>query len=152
QADQTRIYCLARSPINVNTADVATLALCFDGLHIRGKTGSITRRQAEDLAAYLKTWKMKPAAGSTNNGPANADGTAPAAPTPNPAPGVFRDWEDFTRAIEDAKNAGKLDDDGVECVMRNAMNANDARLGFSTVPFVFRSNDIYEVRATVSIQ
>jgi len=153
QADQTRIYCLARSPINVNTADVATLALCFDGLHIRGRNASISRRQAEDLAAFLKTWKMKPVAGTTNNSAAsNSNGDAPPAPTPNPAPGVFRDWEDFTRAIEDAKNAGKLDDDGVECVLRNAMNANDARLGFSTVPFVFRSNDIYEVRATVSIQ
>lgn len=138
-ADQTRIYCLARSPINVNTADVATLALVFDGLKMLGKTGSINTRQAEDLAVFLKSWRPKVPQGMT------------APPVPPPA-GVFRDWEELTRALEDARDAGKIDQDGFEAVLRNAMNANDSSLGYSTVPFVFRSYDTYEVRATVSLQ
>lgn len=138
-ADQTRIYCLARSPINVNTADVSTLSLCFQGLHVRGKSSFITDRQADDIAAYLKTW--------TRPVPAGSSPTAAQA-----APGVFRGFEDLTRALEAARDAGKMDQDGFEAVMRNALNANDSNLGYSTVPFSFRSHDTYEVRATVSIQ
>jgi hypothetical protein len=137
-ADQARIYCLARSPINVNTADVATLSLVFTGLHMRGKPASISDRQAEELAIYLKRWTRQVPPGTT--------------PSVKPQPGVFRNWEDLTKALEDAVQDGKLDDDGYEAVLRNAMNANDSLLGFSTVPFVFRSFDTYEVRATVSIQ
>jgi hypothetical protein len=138
QSDQTRIYSLSRSPINVNTADIATLSLVFDGLRLRGKTAFISTRTAQDLAAFLKTWTPKPIAGVPM--------------TPGGKPGVFRDWEDFTRALEDAKIAGKLDDDALKAVLLNALNANDSQLAFSTVPFVFASYDIYEVRATASIQ
>ena len=137
-ADQARIYCLARAPINVNTADVATLALCFTGLHMRGKSTTISDRQAESLAIHLKNWTRVVPPGTT--------------PAVKPQPGVFRNWEDFTKALEDAQTAGTIDDDACQAVLLNAMNANDSQLGFSTVPFVFRSFDMYEVRAIVSIQ
>lgn len=138
-ADQARIYCLARSPINVNTADVATLALVFNGLKLLGKSNSIGERQAEDLAVFLKGWRLKIPEGQT-------------APPNPPPPGVFRDFEELTKALEEARDAGKIDQDGFEAALRNALNANDSGLGFSTVPFVFRSYDTYEVRATVSLQ
>jgi hypothetical protein len=137
QSDQARIYCLARAPININTADVATLSLVFTGLHLHGKP-SITDRQAEELAIYLKRWTREVPPGTT--------------PSVVPQPGLFRNWEDLTKALEDATQGGKLDDAGYEAVLRNAMNSNDSNLQFSTVPFVFRSFDTYEVRATVSIQ
>lgn len=143
-ADQTRIYCLARSPINVNTADVSTLALVFDGLRLHvgnnaPQASVVSQKTALDLAVFLKTWKGKPVAGE------------PASSVPD-KPGVFRNWEDFSRAIQDAQNAGRLDAQQKQAVLLNAMNANDSQLEFSTVPFVFRSYDIYEVRATASIQ
>jgi hypothetical protein len=136
-ADQARIYGLARSPINVNTADVATLAIVFTGLHLHGKPG-ITDRQAEELAIFLKRWTRTVPPGTT--------------PSVTPKPGLYRNWEDMTKALEDAVQDGKIDDAAYEAVLRNAMNANDSGLAFSTVPFVFRSFDTYEVRATVSIQ
>src|SRR6185503_13080600 len=40
-ADQTRIYCLARAPININTASVETLTYVFAGLRLFGKPDAI---------------------------------------------------------------------------------------------------------------
>ena len=137
QADNARIYGLSRAPININTADVATLSLVFSGLHLQAKP-AITDRQAEELAIYLKRWTRTVPPGTT--------------PSVTPQPGLYRNWEDLTKALEAAVQDGKIDDAAYEAVLRNAMNANDALLAFSTVPLVFRSYDTYEVRATVSIQ
>ncbi len=130
QADQARVYCLARSPVNINTATLATLTHVFNGLRLRGKSSMVDERMARNLAIHLK------------DRPATPDA---------PESGIYRNWEDFTLALEGARDAGVVDEDGFNAVLLNALNANDSALAFSTVPFVFRSWDTYEVRATASI-
>ncbi len=130
-ADQTRIYSLARSPVNINTCDRATLVKIFEGLHLRGRNGAgLTLDVAQRLADFLRTWTVD---GETE-------------------PGVYRTWGDFTRALDSARaDQNILDDDAYKAVLLNAMNANDSLLGFSTVPFTFASYDTYEIRAAASL-
>lgn len=143
-ADQTRIYSLARAPINVNTASVDTLTVCFEGLGLVGRSNPLTRDQAKSLAQFLKT-RVPPAPSASAGQP------QPAQTTP-PAPGVYRTWDDFVAALEEARDTrGLIDADGFEAVLRNAMNACDSNLSFSTVPFTFRSFDVYEARATAAL-
>lgn len=130
-ADRTRIYGLARAPLNVNTADTETLAIALEGVALRGKGTGLDRRRAWALAQYLKSWKD------------------PAAPADRPGqPGVYRGWDDLVHGLEQARTTGLMDADEFEAVLRNALNANDSLLAFSTVPFTFRSWDVYEARAT----
>lgn len=138
EADNTRIYGLARSPINVNTADVDILKHVFWGLRLRGKSTDVNENTASELAYFLKNW-IAPM--SDEFGPERAQ----------PEQGVYRDWEDLIEALEAANEQGMINDDELNAIVRNALNANDSRLAFSTVPFVFRSFDTYEVRATASI-
>lgn len=134
-ADQTRIYSLARAPVNVNTADVDTLSVVFDGLGLTGKSSRITRDQAVRLAVWLR--ERKP--------PEDATGVV------RPA-GVYRGWQELVDALEEARDAqGILNADDFEAVLRNALNPGDSRLSFSTVPLTFRSFDVYEARATAAI-
>lgn len=134
-ADQTRIYSLARTPINLNTADVDALTHVFWGLKIRGKQTRVERKTAEALAVFLKEW-VRP----TDDAAAEK------------VRGVFTTWDDFVRALEEARDQrGLLNGDEFEAVLKNALNSNDSTLQFSTVPFVFRSYDVYEARATATL-
>ncbi len=129
-ADLTRIYARSRAPLNVNTADAETLAIVFRNLRIRGRSSSISAAKAVNLANFLKEFTV-------------GDETEP---------GIYRNWEDFITAMEFARDeAGVVSGDEYNAVVLNAMNANDSLLAFSTVPFVFRSFDTYEVRATAAI-
>ena len=129
--DQGRIYALSRSPVNVNVADVDLLALVFSGLRVRGRGDRIDAGKARELATFLK--ETYTARGEDE-------------------PGVYRNWEDLTNALEYARDeVGILTDDQFRAVMLNGMNANDSVLSFSTVPFVFRSFDLYEITATAAI-
>ncbi|MCE9634156.1 MAG: LamG domain-containing protein [Planctomycetes bacterium] len=135
QADQTRIYTLARAAVNVNTADAQTLALVFEGLQLDGKEAKISREQAQTLAQFLKDWKNS----------LNPDDK-------NPEVGTFRSWQDFVKALEDARDVKSiLNGDDFEAVLRNCLNAADARLSFSTVPICFASFDVYEARVTAAL-
>ena len=131
-ADQTRIYSLARAPINVNTADVETLTVVFQGLGLVGKSARMSQKSAFGLAQFLKEWKN----------PKDKDDK-------NPEVGIYRTWEDFVKALEEARDVrSAVNGDEFEAVLRNALNACDSKLAFSTVPFTFRSYDVYEARAT----
>lgn len=128
-ADQSRIYSLARAPINVNTADAETLSLCFLNLRLRGKETRVDRRAADGLARFLKERTTED----------------------EEAPGVYRSWKEFVAALDEARSREILNGDQHEAVLKNALNPNDSQLGFSTVPFVFRSYDVYEARVTASL-
>ncbi len=129
-ADQSRMYSLARSPVNVNVADEDLLAIVFSGLKMRGRGTAIPPEKARRIAKHLKEWVV----------------------SDEDAPGVYRNWEDFTNALEAARDEmGIISGDEFEALLRNAMNANDSGLSFSTVPFVFRSFDLYQVDATAAI-
>lgn len=133
--DQTRIYSLARAALNVNTADVDTLALVFDGLGLDGQSERISRQTAFLLAQFLRS---RPNPLGEND--------------KNPEVGIYRNWQDFVKALEEAKSErGILKDYEFESVLRNCMNACDSRLAFSTVPITFRSFDVYEARATAAM-
>ncbi|MCG3134064.1 MAG: hypothetical protein HMLKMBBP_01350 [Planctomycetes bacterium] len=126
-ADQTRVYALCRSPVNVNTADLDTLAAVFHGLKLRGRGVDIGADTAASLAQSLRTRKAE-------------DGSV----------GVYRTWEDLVTGFEQARDGGILSGEQFEAVLRNALSPNDVFLEFSTAPLCFRSFDVYEVRATAT--
>ncbi len=150
-ADQARLYSLARSPVNVNTASVRMLAVIFEGVRKRGIGTGISAATAGELAAYIKTFTVRGEDGASPDGSMSdeaEDGDA----SLGQGAGVYRNWEDFIAAIDSARQFGvNLSDDEREAIIKNAMNANDSTLEFSTVPFCFQSFDMYEVRATAAI-
>jgi len=91
---QTRIYGLAycSSPINVRYTPISPAVdrVRRSLLLPRHRRRSSRRVSAQDPRGVLKTWVGKPVAG--------ADSSASTAYVPSTKPGVFRDWEDFTRA------------------------------------------------------
>lgn len=148
QADQYWISTISRSPVNVNTASEDVLTLVFTGLKLRGRsagatsgatdpTVGISEDRARNLAAFIKRWR--PAVETELRAGSDRDPR-------------ISDWEDFTNLLNQAQNEDQIiTQEEKQAVLLNAMNANDSNLLFSTVPFVFRSYDIYEVRATASI-
>jgi len=135
-----RVSVLQRRPVNVNTADADVLVALTENLGLLGQNHRIDAREAAALAVEIE--RTRP----------------------------FTSFEDFVErlalpasGVQDRANGGGasdgpiaqevLDDprDGVALYM-NARNANDARLAFSTMPFSFESDGVFEVelRATVN--
>ncbi len=134
-----------RRPVNVNTASAVVLAALFENLQIRGRNHRITGTEANELAALtvssrpftgFEDWLRRlvlPAAG-IEAVEASAEGVAPS----------LAEWELGEESVIDPE-------DGLALYI-NALNANDGRLAFSTMPFAFTSGSVYamELRSSVS--
>ena len=129
---------LARRPVNVNSATPEVLEVLFKNLKLRGRNSRITGREARELAGLIVQGRP------------------------------FTSFEDFlTRlvlpaaGIEDASETEDTvsDDDApavidpydAEALYRNALNANDANLEFSTMPLTFCSSDTFELELRASV-
>ena len=131
----------SRRPVNINTAPLDVLQAVMTNLQIRGRNDRITESEARQLAVLIGemrpfddfeeflTWVVLPAAGIEK-----LPGDAPTVP----------DALANDRALIDAYDALAL--------YTNALNANDALLSFSTVPFSLRSRDVYraDLRAMIN--
>jgi len=143
RAWQAEVRVLLRRPVNLNTADKSVLEALFQNLQVRGRNARINKDEAATLAGVviesrpLTGWEdfllrvVLPACGMTKL-PANA----PVVP----------------QAL--AAGQGFLDELDALALYRNGLNANDGELAYSTLPFCFRSSDVYELelRATVNAE
>jgi hypothetical protein len=140
---QAEVRVLARRPVNLNTAAKPVLEALFQNLQLRGQNSRINKDEAATLAAVviesrpLTGWEdfllrvVLPACGI-----AKLPADAPVVP----------------QAL--AAGTGFLDESDALALYVNGLNANDGRLAFSTLPFCFRSSDVYELelRATVNAE
>lgn len=137
---------LSRRPVNINTAPPEVLRALFLNLQLRGRTPRITPTKANQLAAVVVESRpfdsfedfvrriVLPSAGLEAL-PKNAP-VVPAALASqggDPAPGF-------------------LDQEDAQALYKNALNANDNELAYSTMPFAFTSRDVYQLdlRAAVN--
>ncbi len=141
-AYRAEIRALARRPVNVNTAGPAVLRALVFGLKRAGVNARITDREADLLVEAIVTSRpftgfqdfarrvVLPAAG--------IEELPPDAPVRPPiwdevGPGGFIDLED------------------AQALYQNALNANDADLEFSTMPFAFTSRGTFALSLRSSV-
>jgi hypothetical protein len=133
-AYSAEVAVLAKRPVNLNTAPEAVLHALFEHLQLRGRNARISRSEAERLAVEVQ--RMRP----------------------------FTGHEDFMRRLvlpaaglkevpagEPPLEAFISQQDAL-ALYANGLNANDALLTFSTMPFAYVSREVYdlELRATVN--
>jgi hypothetical protein len=143
---------LARRPVNVNTATREVLVALLLNLQMRGRQSRVTPREADQLALVIEQSRpftsfedfvrrlILPAAGWK---------TLPAdAPV---VPERFK-LADGAKGAEAAAALKFIDEDDARAIYKNALNANDGELAFSTMPFAFTSTDTHhmELRAAVN--
>lgn len=128
---------LARRPVNLNTARPDVLYALFENLALAGRNARISGVEADRLVERVQAERpfegfadfvqriVLPAAGLE---PSDPDAAGQAA------------FEPF------------LQEEDALALYTNALNANDARLAFSTMPFAFVTRDTYalELRSTVN--
>ena len=134
---------LARRPVNLNTAPREVLVALFLNLQVAGQNSRVTVDEADAFAALViesrpftgfedfLTRAVLPAAGIEK-----LPGDAPVVPD------VLRSGEAF------------LDKWDAVAVYANGLNANDATLAWSTMPYAFTTRDVYalELRAVINAE
>jgi hypothetical protein len=132
---------LARRPVNINLASPETLELLLTNLQFNGKNQRVTTGEAKEVAGLIVAsrpfdgledflLRVVLPAGGIEALPADAP-TAPAAV---------------------AGGGTLIDEWDALAIYANALNANDVRLAYSTMPFSFTTRDVYDLdlRATVN--
>ena len=147
-ARETELECLARRPINLNTAERDVLVAVFQNLKLVGNNERVTRSEANELAGLcvaerpfegFQDWLERvllPAGGIV----ILADGESPAAARAGAEASALTEQGAF------------LEQDDVVAVYANAQNANDALLEFATAPFCFTSRDVYDIDLRAVVQ
>ena len=146
---------LARRPVNVNTAKPEVLRALVLNLKLRTSSSRITSGEANDLVEAIVQSRpftgledflrrlVLPAAGLDE-----LPGDAPVRPD------IFEQVSSLGERGEDGERelVGFIDDDDARALYKNALNANDNELEFSTMPFAFTTRDVYrmELRASVN--
>jgi hypothetical protein len=136
---EAHVRVLARRPVNINTAPPEVLRALVQNVGLVGRNERISRQEAEALAAEMVAKRpfdhmedflrrlVAPAAGITVAG---AD-------------------ESIEQAAQRSADLGAaapvISIEDAVALYRNALNANDQALRFSTAPFSFVSRDVYEL-------
>jgi hypothetical protein len=145
---------LAKRPVNINTASPEVLRALFLNLKLRTASARITSREADELVTVVVVSRpfigledflrrvVLPAAGLEELPP-----DAPAVPS------VFQELKGFGELQEDGTRelVGFMDREDAQALYKNALNANDAELEFSTMPFCFTSRDVYALDLRTSV-
>jgi hypothetical protein len=134
---------LARRPVNVNTAPPEVLHACVHGLQLAGRSTWISKREADELVNVIV--QSRPFEGLEDFMTRVVLPAAGLEPLPI-------DAEVRPDAFADPEAGGFLDEEDAIALYKNALNANDAELAFSTMPFSFLSRDVYrmELRSSVN--
>jgi hypothetical protein len=131
---------LARRPVNLNTARPEVLKILFTNLQILGRNSRITKDRAQQLADLVVQSRpfighedflrriVLPAAGLEKL-PADAE----------VHPDAF------------ASGSGFLDPYEALALYTNGLNANDASLAYSTMPYCFTTRDTYDLELRASV-
>lgn len=141
QLNRAELSVLARRPVNVNTASEEVLTALLTNVQIVGRNARVLRDEAQRLAHLIVLARpilgfedllkrvLLPVAGVEKLG-ADA-GDVPA---------------------ELLAAQGMLNQDKLVAIYTNAQNSNDGTLAYSTMPFCFKTRDVYafELRASVN--
>lgn len=140
---RSRVEVLARRPVNVNAASEEVLLALVENLSLAGRNERITSSEAQDLVDLMLATRpfvgfqdflervVLPAAGIALAQPGQSDEQARAVPRTGIEP--FLETED------------------VVALYKNARNANDSDLSFSTAPFAFASRNVFSLDLRASI-
>lgn len=137
---------LARRPVNLNTAVPQVLEAIFTNLQVSGRNSRITRDEAQKLAELVVD--SRPFTGFEDFLRRVVLPAAGLEKLPSDAPVVP---SILAGQSGQAEGGGFIDPDDALALYMNGLNANDAGLLYSTMPFAFTTRDVYdlELRATV---
>jgi hypothetical protein len=140
-ANQAELRVLARVPVNLNTASRDVLIALFNNLQLVGKNARVNKDEAQTLADVII--ESRPLEGFEDFLRRVVLPACGIEALPEGAPSI-------PRAL--AGGRGFLDELDALAVYTNGLNANDSTLAYSTMPYCFRSSDVYELelRATVN--
>ncbi len=134
---------LARRPVNLNTAPREVLVALFLNLQVAGQNSRVTSDEADELAALVI--ESRPFTGFQDFLERAILPAAGIAKLPGDAP-----------VVPDRLRGGEafLDKWDAVAVYANGLNANDATLAWSTMPYAFTTRDVYalELRAAVNAE
>ncbi|MGB0331902.1 MAG: hypothetical protein ACPGPE_08795, partial [Planctomycetota bacterium] len=144
EAFLTTVEVLARRPVNINTAPREVLVALFTNLTLLGQNHRIDEREARSLAATVM--ESRPFTGMEDFAERLVFPAGGIDVLPSDAPVVPAVFEGDGSILDDPRDAAAL--------YMNGLNANDARLGFATMPFGFTSRQVFELelRANVSAE
>ena len=155
QPFEALIYPQARRPVNVNTASPEVLLALFVNLKLDGHSSRITLSEAEELVKIVAV--SRPFTGFEDFLRRVVLPAAGLAALPKDAPVVPEVFQQLSQVGElkadgTRELVGFLDEDDARALYKNALNANDVELEFSTMPFSFTSRDVYrlDLRASVN--
>jgi hypothetical protein len=140
-AYEAEVRVLSRRPVNVNTASPAVIEVLLDGLKLRNRNQRITGSEARALSQLIV--ESRPFEGLEDFMRRIVLPAAGIEELPQDAP-IVPDVFAAGRGGE-AGSGGVIDADDAVALYRNALNANDYQLEFSTMPFCFTTNDVYDL-------
>ncbi|MBL4845745.1 MAG: hypothetical protein JKY65_09475, partial [Planctomycetes bacterium] len=129
QANEIEVSCRQPRPINVNTASREVLIAVMTGLQSRaGQKQRATGGQAANFVT-----------------PAQARAVAEAIVANDPPLATPLELRNLLLTV---RAAGGIDDHDVEAIWRNALDPADPLMSRATVPFCYRSGDVYSLEVT----
>jgi hypothetical protein len=129
QQSAVEVSCRQPRPINVNTASRVVLRAVLTGLRSnRGQRGGALGGRASNIVTPTQARAIASAITSRED--------------------PLRGPKDLRDLLLELRGKDEIDDHDVDAVYRNSLDAADPRLSVSSVPFCYRSGDVYEVRAT----
>ncbi|MDG1490773.1 MAG: hypothetical protein P8R43_02695, partial [Planctomycetota bacterium] len=144
EAFLTTVEVLARRPVNINTAPREVLVALFTNLSLFGQNHRVDEREARALASTIM--ESRPFTGMRDFSERLVLPAGGIDVLPSDAPVLPAVFEGAGSVLDDPRDAVAL--------YMNGLNANDARLGFATMPFGFSSRQVFdlELRANVSAE
>jgi hypothetical protein len=138
----TEVSVLAKRPVNINTASPEVLTALFANLKLRRQNHRIQESEAAALAAMVM--QSRPFDSLQDFAERIVLPSAGIDALPKDAPKLPSALAQGDRVLDDPRDARAL--------YINALNANDARLEFATMPFDFTTRGVFELelRANVS--
>lgn len=111
------------APVNINTAPRKVLQAAFSGVRLRGAQDGVTPVEARQIAEAV----IRRVEGERM---------------------PFRGHEDFATWLLQQASSGKFSPNDALAIVVNGINPSDRRVLIHTVPFCFRTNDVYTIEST----
>lgn len=141
-AYDAQVRVLSRRPVNINTASSEVLQVLMENLKLVGKNHRITGGEARALAQLIV--ESRPFEGLEDFMRRVVLPAAGLDELPADAP-VVPDAFAAERGAQAPGTGGMIGPEDALALYLNALNANDVSLEFSTMPFSFASNDVYDL-------
>lgn len=152
---RTTISVLARRPVNINTASPEVLQALMENLKLVNVRARITSGEATELVKLVTASRPFTSFEDFVRRVVLPAGGFKSLPADAPlVPEVLAKLQNAGQLGADGQRSvvGFIDEDDARALYKNARNANDRELAFSTMPFSFTSRDLYrlEMRASVN--